>query len=213
MKLSDSTSISLPARNLLAILAAVAIGTMSYFSVIERLNKIETTLQLMEKDLEALNHQDEIEDPNKAINKDQLNLIQQQLVTLQGQLGGLESSVNENEENKTSLQDELKKMIPSGLPINTSDSLIGDNKEFKEKEEKYNQTKTALESKISLVQEQVNTMQHQINQMHQKQNKLDLEHDVEKMVNPEDEKSQEPGAVEADHDVLHVVDHNDEMIR
>ena len=55
MKLSDSTQISLPARNLLAILAAVAIGTMSYFSVIERLNKIETTLQLMEKDLEAAN--------------------------------------------------------------------------------------------------------------------------------------------------------------
>ena len=55
MKLSDSTSISLPARNLLAILAAVAIGTMRYFSVIERLNKIETTLQLMEKDLEAAN--------------------------------------------------------------------------------------------------------------------------------------------------------------
>ena len=55
MKLSDNTSISLTARNLLAILAAVAIGTMSYFSVIERLNKIETTLQLMEKDLEAAN--------------------------------------------------------------------------------------------------------------------------------------------------------------
>ena len=55
MKLSDSTSISLPARNLLAILAAVAIGTMSYFSVIERLNNIETKLQLMEKDLEAAN--------------------------------------------------------------------------------------------------------------------------------------------------------------
>ena len=55
MKLSDNTSISLPARNLLAILAAVAIGTMSYFSVIERLNKIETTLQLLEKDLEAAN--------------------------------------------------------------------------------------------------------------------------------------------------------------
>ena len=55
MKLSDNTSISIPARNLIAILAAVAIGTMSYFSVIERLNKIETTLQLMEKDLEAAN--------------------------------------------------------------------------------------------------------------------------------------------------------------
>jgi hypothetical protein len=55
MKLSDNTSISLPARNLLAILAAVAIGTMSYFTIIERLNSIETTLQLMEKDLEAAN--------------------------------------------------------------------------------------------------------------------------------------------------------------
>ena len=55
MKLSDSTSISLPARNLLAILAAVAVGTMSYFSIIERLNNIETKIQLMEKDLEAAN--------------------------------------------------------------------------------------------------------------------------------------------------------------
>ena len=55
MKLSDNTSISLPARNLIAILAAVAIGTMSYFSIIELLNNIETKLQLMEKDLEAAN--------------------------------------------------------------------------------------------------------------------------------------------------------------
>ena len=55
MKLSDNTSISLPARNLLAILAAVAIGTMSYFTIVERLNSIETTLQLMEKDIEAAN--------------------------------------------------------------------------------------------------------------------------------------------------------------
>ena len=55
MKLSDNTSISLPARNLIAILAAVAVGTMSYFSIIERLNNIETKIQLMEKDLEAAN--------------------------------------------------------------------------------------------------------------------------------------------------------------
>ena len=55
VKLSDNTAISLPARNLLAILAAVAIGTMSYFSVIERLNKIETTQQLMQQDMEAAN--------------------------------------------------------------------------------------------------------------------------------------------------------------
>ena len=55
MQISDSTHISLPARNLLAILAAVAIGTMSYFTIVERLNSIETTLQLMEKDIDAAN--------------------------------------------------------------------------------------------------------------------------------------------------------------
>jgi hypothetical protein len=54
--LSESSKISLPARNLLAILVAVAIGTMSYFTIVERLNSIETTLQLMEKDLEAANN-------------------------------------------------------------------------------------------------------------------------------------------------------------
>ena len=55
MKLSESTSISMPAKNLLAILAAVAIGTMSFFSIQERLNKLETTQQLMAQDMEAAN--------------------------------------------------------------------------------------------------------------------------------------------------------------
>ena len=55
MKLSDSTQISLPARNLLAILAAVAIGTMRFFSIQERLNTLETNQQLMAQDMEAAN--------------------------------------------------------------------------------------------------------------------------------------------------------------
>ena len=53
MKISDNTSTSMPMRNLLAILAAVAVGTMAYFGVIERLNKIETNFQLMQQDLIA----------------------------------------------------------------------------------------------------------------------------------------------------------------
>ena len=55
LDLSEESKISLPAKNLLAILAAVAIGTMSFFSIQERLNTIETKIQLMEKDLEAAN--------------------------------------------------------------------------------------------------------------------------------------------------------------
>ena len=55
MKLSESTSISMPAKNLLAILAAVAVGTMSFFSIQERLNTLETNQQLMAQDMEAAN--------------------------------------------------------------------------------------------------------------------------------------------------------------
>ena len=53
MKISDNTSISMPMRNLIAIVGAVAVGTMAYFGVIERLNKIETNFQLMQQDLTA----------------------------------------------------------------------------------------------------------------------------------------------------------------
>jgi len=55
MKLSSATNISMPAKNLLAILAVVAVGTMSYFGVIERLNRVETNIQLMQQDMEAAN--------------------------------------------------------------------------------------------------------------------------------------------------------------
>jgi len=55
MKLSEATNISMPAKNLLAILAAVAIGTMRYFGVIERLNRVETEIQLMQQDMIAAN--------------------------------------------------------------------------------------------------------------------------------------------------------------
>ena len=51
LKISDSTAISMPMRNLLSILAAVAIGVWAYFGVIERLNKLETKSTLTEKDL------------------------------------------------------------------------------------------------------------------------------------------------------------------
>ena len=52
MKISDNTAISMPMRNLLSILAAVAIGVWAYFGIIERLNNIETNYKLMSSDLE-----------------------------------------------------------------------------------------------------------------------------------------------------------------
>ena len=51
MKISDQTAISMPMRNLLSIVAAVAVGVWAYFGVIERLNNLETKSTLAEKDL------------------------------------------------------------------------------------------------------------------------------------------------------------------
>ena len=53
MKVNDNTQISLPIRNLVAIIGAVAVGVWAYFGVIETLNIHSTTLELMSKDLEA----------------------------------------------------------------------------------------------------------------------------------------------------------------
>ena len=52
MKISDNTSVAMPMRNLVAIIAAVAVGTMAYFNIVEQLNKHSTMLELMAKDLE-----------------------------------------------------------------------------------------------------------------------------------------------------------------
>ena len=52
MRVSDNTAISMPMRNLLSILAAVAIGVWAYFGVIERLNTLETDNTLIKKDLD-----------------------------------------------------------------------------------------------------------------------------------------------------------------
>ena len=53
MKISENTSVSMPIKNLISIIAAVAVGVWAYFGVVETLNKHSTTLELMSKDLEA----------------------------------------------------------------------------------------------------------------------------------------------------------------
>ena len=48
---SDNTAISMPMRNLMSIVAAVAVGVWAYFGVLERITMLETTTVLAEKDL------------------------------------------------------------------------------------------------------------------------------------------------------------------
>ena len=52
MKISDNTSISMPMRNLISILAAVAVGVWGYFGLVERLTLLEMRNASLTKDLE-----------------------------------------------------------------------------------------------------------------------------------------------------------------
>ena len=48
---SDKTKFAMPVRNLISLVASVAVGVWAYFGIIERLNRIETNNILMQADL------------------------------------------------------------------------------------------------------------------------------------------------------------------
>ena len=50
--ISENTAISMPMRNLISIVAAVAVGVWAYFGVLERITMLETKSTLAEKDLQ-----------------------------------------------------------------------------------------------------------------------------------------------------------------
>ena len=52
MRISDKTSVSMPMKNLISIVGAVAVGVWAYFGVIERINTLETDNHLIKKDLD-----------------------------------------------------------------------------------------------------------------------------------------------------------------
>jgi hypothetical protein len=67
MKISDNTSISMPMRNLLSILAAVAVGVWGYFGLVERITLLEMRNASLTKDLEHAEQKltDDIEKNNE----------------------------------------------------------------------------------------------------------------------------------------------------
>ena len=51
LKISDEAAVQMPMKTVASLICLVAIGTWAYFGIIEKQNKISTTLELMEKDL------------------------------------------------------------------------------------------------------------------------------------------------------------------
>ena len=52
LNISESAAVQMPMKTVASLIIIVALGTMGYFQMIERLNVADTRLQIMEKDLE-----------------------------------------------------------------------------------------------------------------------------------------------------------------
>ena len=99
MKVNDNTSISMPIRNMLAIIAAVAVGAWAYFGVIERLNKLETSDTLFQADL------------LKKAEQEPKNLEMYMLIEhLAGQIESIEKEIEASRYNKVNI-DHLKEQV------------------------------------------------------------------------------------------------------
>src|SRR5210317_932295 len=92
-RLSESTEIGLPLRNLLGLVAAVIVGAWFAFGVIERLNQLETKNQLFEQDLLEASVQ-------KPIDQEQFMLLEH----VAEQVEKLEQNQEQNMTNKVNIE-------------------------------------------------------------------------------------------------------------
>ena len=103
MEISDKTAVSMPIRNLVAILLAVAAGVWSYSEITTRLITLETSEQLMKQDLLEASTQ-------KPIDQEQFMLIED----LYKSTEKLEKTQEQNMTNKVNIQflkDQLDKAL------------------------------------------------------------------------------------------------------
>ena len=99
VKLNENTNVSLPIRNLIALVAAVAIGVWAYFGIVERLNKLETSDTLFQADL------------LKKAEQEPKNLELYMLIEhLAGQIESIEKEIEASRYNKVNI-DHLKEQV------------------------------------------------------------------------------------------------------
>ena len=110
LNISDSTNISMPVRNMLAIIGAVAMGVWAYFGITEQLNKHSTTLELMQKDLSE-NTEFRIKYPRGELGQSQNDLEQFMLIEdLYKSVEKMEGILENNMTNKVNI-DFLTKQV------------------------------------------------------------------------------------------------------
>jgi hypothetical protein len=52
LKIGEEQAVQLPMKTVISLIVIVALGTMGYFQIVERLNIADTKIKIMEKDLE-----------------------------------------------------------------------------------------------------------------------------------------------------------------
>ena len=102
MKINDNTNISLPVRNLIALLAAVAFGIFAYTEITARLVSLENSRHIMEADLITKSDQ-------KIVDQEQFLLLEM-LSTSQENTDEEMQSMRNNNVNLTRAMEDIKDM-------------------------------------------------------------------------------------------------------
>lgn len=110
MDISDNTAISMPIRNMLAIIGAICVGVWAYFGITEKLNQHDTQLTLIQKDLETV-VEFSIKYPRGELGQSQNDLEQFMLIEeLYKIVDRIQKEVDENANNKINI-DFLKEQM------------------------------------------------------------------------------------------------------
>ena len=116
MDVSDKTAISMPMRNLISILAAVAVGVYAFFGIQERLNNVETRSTLMEADL-TKNTDFRIKWPRGDLGSLPADSEQFMLIEyMDGQLTKMQAQIESMMHNKVNIEFLQKQMDKMPLP-------------------------------------------------------------------------------------------------
>ena len=103
MKISENTSVSMPMKNMIGIIVAVAMGVFAYTEVTARLTSLETSRELFQADLLKKSEQ-------KPTDQEQFMLIEDIYKTVEK----LEKTQEQNMTNKVNIQflrDQLEKNL------------------------------------------------------------------------------------------------------
>ena len=124
LNISEEAAVQMPMKTVASLIIIVALGTMGYFQIVERLNIADTRIQLMEKDL-AENTEFRIKYPRGELGQ---SSGEAELFMLVEHMAGLIESMDEElkgmrnnvvnieflKEQTSKLQEDVEKLIRNG---------------------------------------------------------------------------------------------------